>query len=104
MHQGLTPPLRLDLLYFCLHLIENPHRIGGPYAWEMYHVLQEFVAKHPWPKLNSKEVAQMVDRLVDDGQSLSQARKSVADRLKKDPQPVKQAHLRHGRTKRDKSR
>jgi hypothetical protein len=103
-HQGLAPPSRSDLLYFSLHLIENPHRIGGPYDWELRHLLQEFVAHHPWPRLTSKEVAEMVDRLIDNGMSLSQARKSVADRLKKEPQAVKEAHLRNRRTDRNKSR
>jgi hypothetical protein len=103
-HQGSIPPSRSELLYFSLHLIENPHRIEGPYAWEFYHLLQEFVANHPWPRLTSKEVAEMVDRLVDKGTSLTQARKSVADRLKKEPAAVKEAHLRHRRTDRNKSR
>ena len=103
-HQGRKRPSRSELFYFSLHLIENPHRIEGPYDWELYHLLQEVVANHPWHRLSSKEVAEMVDRLIDDGMPLAQARKSVADRLKKEPLAVKVAHVRHGKTNRNKSR
>jgi hypothetical protein len=103
-HQGQVPPSRSELFYFSQHLIENPHRIEGPYAWEIFHLLQEVVANHRWPRLTSKEVAEMVDRLIDDGMSPSQARKSVASRLKKEPGAVKVAHVRQRRTDRNKPR
>ena len=103
-HQGKPPPGRHMLLFACQHLIMNPHQIGGPHDWEIYHALQCFLAKTPWPRVNSKEVAAEVNIRMEDGLSLAKAREQVAGFLKMSVEAVKQAHLRHGSAKRDKSR
>ena len=92
------------LLLACQHLVANPHLIQGPYDWEIYHALQSCLAKTPWPRVNSKEVAAEVNIRVEGGLSLAEAREQVAGFLKMSVEAVKQAHIRHGSAKRDKSR
>jgi hypothetical protein len=81
----------------------NPTRSGDPHDWEIYHALQSFLAKTPWPRINSKEVAEEVNIRVERGLSLADAREQVAGFLKMSVEAVKQAHIRHGSAKRDKS-
>jgi hypothetical protein len=103
-HQGKPPPGPRELIRVCQDLVANPHKIGGAWDWEIRHALQGFLAKTPLRRPNSKEVAEWVDLFVEDGLSLAEARKEAAGFLKKSVEAVKQAHLRHGRKKRDKSR
>ena len=103
-HRGKPPPARQMLLIVCQHLTANPHQIQGPHDWEIYHALQSFLAKTPWPRANSKEVAEEVNIRMEEGLSLAKAREQVAGFLKMSVEAVKQAHLRHGSAKRDKSR
>ncbi|HET9535944.1 MAG TPA: hypothetical protein VFP43_11450 [Mesorhizobium sp.] len=103
-HRDKLPPGRHELLFVCQHLTANPHEIGGPHDWEIYHALQGFLAKTPWPRVNSKEVAAEVNIRVEGGLSLADAREQVAGFLKMSVEAVKQAHIRHGSAKRDKSR
>ena len=103
-HQGKPPPARHMLLLVCQHLTVNPHQIRGPHDWEIYHALKGFLAKTPWPRVNSKEVAAGVNIRMEDGLSLAKAREQVAGFLKMSVEAVKQAHIRHGSAKRDKSR
>ena len=103
-HRGKPPPELPQLLILCQHLTANPYEIQGPYDWEIYHALQSFLAKTPWPRVNPKEVAAEVNIRMEEGLSRAEAREQVAGFLKMSVEAVKQAHLRHGRTKRDKSR
>ena len=103
-HRGKPPPEFPMLLLACQHLVANPYLIQGPYDWEIYHALRSFLAKTPWPRVNSKQVAAEVNIRMEEGLSLAEAREQVAGFLKMSVEAVKQAHLRHGSVKRDKSR
>jgi hypothetical protein len=100
------PPTEQDLRNICLFLLDKPELIGsgGPYAFYIYLALKSLVAKIPNRPFEPKQMAALVDMLVDVGMPLSKARQEIADRSKKTTEAVKQAHLRYGKRKRDKTR
>jgi hypothetical protein len=55
-------------------------------------------------KLSSKEVAKLVDDVVDGGKSLTEARQQIASQLGKEFAAVERAHQRQGRHKSLKNR
>ncbi len=115
-------PKTRELRNICLLLIDNPDLIYGPYAPYIYLILQGWLAKTKAPKRphTGKEIADLVDlvdRVIDaetpPGKALAtkarnklitKARKKVAESLCMTVEAVKQNHLRHGKSKRDKSR
>ena len=103
-YQGKPPPEPRMLRHVCQHLVANPHQIQGPNQWEIYHALKGFLANTPWPRLSSKEVGEEVNIQMEGGLSLGEARQETARLLKMSIEAVKQAHIRHGRAQRDKSR
>jgi hypothetical protein len=103
MYRRRPPPMGPDLYLTCHSLVLNPQRIEGRNAWDIYHALQRLLAETPWPKFTAKEVAQLVDQLVENGVPLAGAREQTAKFLKKTTEAVKQSHIRFGRMKRDKS-
>ena len=100
----MSPPTEQDLRNIGLFLLDNPELIGGPYDFYIYLALKSLVSKIPNRPFRPKEMAALVDMLVDAGMPLSKARQEIADRSRKTIEAVKQAHLRHGRKKRDKTR
>ncbi len=103
-HKGEPQPTEQDLRNLGVYLIDNPELIGGRYDYYIWLALKCLVKKIPDRPFRPKVTAAMVDMFVDAGVLLGDARQKVADRSKKTVEAVKQAHLRHGKRKRDKPR
>jgi hypothetical protein len=101
-------PNTRELRRICLLQMINPDLIGGPYAPHNYLILQRWLATTRLPKhpFSAKEIAEFVDLVIDTETppSKAQAYQKVAEAFEMTVEAVKQAHLRHGKRKRDKSR
>ncbi len=87
-----------ELRDLALFLLAEPDLISSPLnAPALFEILQKFVADTPPRMLSSEEIANLVDRCIDEGGiSLTDARRHVAEATIKTPGAVKRAHLRHG--------
>jgi hypothetical protein len=100
------PPSARELRDRSEYLIQNPHWIAGRYARDIYFALKHLVSKARIParRYTGRDVARLVDSLVGEGKTRTQARKDVAKIAQMEFDAVKQNHLRHGKSRRDKSR
>jgi hypothetical protein len=100
-------PTNRELRSYCKYLINRPHLIEGPHAPYIFLVLQGWFAKTRPPKLSytGKQIADLVDWVSETEKiPLSQAYEKVSEAFHISFEGVKQNHLRHRKSKRDKSR
>jgi hypothetical protein len=99
-------PTTFQLLLTCYELLESPHLIQGPLAPYIYLILQSWLAKTRVHKRGNsgKETANLVASFVEAGAGLTQARKSVAELLRRTEAAVTQADLRYRKARRDEPR
>jgi hypothetical protein len=96
-----------QLRAICESLVDNPLLIeNGDYAPYIYLILQRWLAKTKPPSrpYSAKEIATIVDMLINRKVPKTKARQVLADALGMTIGAVKQDHLRHGSIRRDKSR
>jgi hypothetical protein len=104
---GRSLPTKPELRRYCKFLINRPNLIEGRYAPCIFLILQDWFAKTPPPKrpYSAKQDAALVDWIIETEKiPPGKARQKVADAFHMSVEAVKQNHLRHGNSKRDKSR
>jgi hypothetical protein len=104
--KGEQRPTTRQLRAIGLSLVDDPFSIENPdKAPYIYLIIQSWLAKTKTPSrpYSAKEIATMVDMLMDRRVPKTKARQVLAKALGMTIDAVKQDHLRHG-SRRDKSR
>ena len=104
-HGDEPPPSPRAQRVFCRFLIDNPYLIGEPFDRYILPILRDWWANAGPPKrLSAKDIAALVDDLVNTGMQLTKARKQIADYLGMEFSAVERDHQRHRIQKRHQSR
>jgi hypothetical protein len=87
-----------ELRAIALSLTIDPYQIGGEHDWEIYLLAKRFLEAVPYQsRLTPRELAALIDKEVDLGWPLGEARQRVADACGRTVPAVRQAHLRYGK-------
>jgi hypothetical protein len=102
------PPTKREQRNVCKFLLDNPFLLKEPYGQYILPILQSWLAKTDPSKrpYSGKEIAGFADFVIDTETPHNKARayQKVAEALRMTADAVKQNHVRHGKSKRDKSR